>query len=86
MDQRMMYVMEYWSGGELLDYLKQVGSLDESEVYSIASQMWEAVRSWHNSKVIHRDLKMENILFADESRLRIKIVDFGIAGVGSVGA
>jgi serine/threonine protein kinase len=33
--------------------------------------------------VIHRDLKLENILFADAMKLRIKIVDFGIAGIAA---
>lgn len=48
--------------------------------------MTEAIRACHNSKIIHRDLKLENILFADPTRLRIKIVDFGIAGVTALGA
>ena len=48
--------------------------------------MTEAMRSCHGSKIIHRDLKLENILFADNSRFRIKIVDFGIAGVNRLGA
>jgi serine/threonine protein kinase len=33
--------------------------------------------------VIHRDLKLENILFADAMKMRIKIVDFGIAGIAA---
>lgn len=31
--------------------------------------------------IIHRDLKLENIMFADKERTRVKIVDFGIAGL-----
>jgi serine/threonine protein kinase len=50
-------------------------------VYAIATQILEGVRHSHNSKVIHRDLKLENILFADTSKIRIKIVDFGISGI-----
>ncbi len=34
----------------------------------------------HNKGIIHRDLKLENILFADGDKKAIKIVDFGIAG------
>lgn len=35
----------------------------------------------HNRKLIHRDLKLENIMFANKNDTLIKIVDFGIAGV-----
>ena len=31
--------------------------------------------------VVHRDLKLENVLFDSEARTRIKVVDFGIAGL-----
>ena len=34
----------------------------------------------HSKGIIHRDLKLENVLFADEEKKAIKIVDFGIAG------
>ena len=46
--------------------------------------MVDAMRNCHTSKIIHRDLKPENILFADMSRYRIKIVDFGVAGLSAI--
>jgi serine/threonine protein kinase len=79
-ENEMCVVMEYCSGGELKQYLEECGALPESEVYSIATQLVEGVRHSHNAMVIHRDLKLENILFSDKSRNRIKIVDFGISG------
>jgi serine/threonine protein kinase len=48
--------------------------------------MSEAIRYCHNSKIIHRDLKLENILFADPFHSSLKIVDFGIAGMFSIGS
>ena len=80
-NDKVCFVMEYCSGGELTDYLMENGSIPENEVYNIACQIIEAVRYCHNSKVVHRDLKPENILFASEARTQIKIVDFGIAGM-----
>ena len=80
-NDKVCFVMEYCSGGELTAYLSENGRLPESEVYSIACQMIEAIRYCHNSKVVHRDLKLENILFSSNSRNQIKIVDFGIAGI-----
>lgn len=44
-------------------------------------QIFRAVNYCHRKGVIHRDLKLENILFWDQERTRIKVVDFGIAGV-----
>jgi serine/threonine protein kinase len=80
-NDKVCLVMEFCSGGELSHYLEDHGKLPESEVYSISCQMIEAIRYCHNSKVVHRDLKLENILFSDETHSQIKIVDFGIAGI-----
>ena len=77
----MCFVMEYCSGGELKHYLYEKGPLPEDEAYSIILQIVEAVRQCHNSNIIHRDLKLENILFSDFTHSRVKIVDFGIAGM-----
>ena len=35
----------------------------------------------HTRGIVHRDLKLENVLFKQEGDLHIKVVDFGIAGV-----
>lgn len=85
-DGKICFVMEYCSGGELKDYIESYFPLRENEVYNLACQIAEAIRYCHNSKVIHRDLKLENILFSNSSRTQIKIVDFGIAGMFAVGA
>ena len=39
-----------------------------------------AIEACHAQGIIHRDLKLENVLFESKARTRIKIVDFGIAG------
>ena len=80
-NDKVCLVMEFCSGGELAEYLNEKTKLDENETYHIACQMIEAIRYCHNSKVVHRDLKLENILFSTDSRIQIKIVDFGIAGI-----
>ena len=85
LDNRSCFVMEYCSGGELMEYIKEKEILTEEEVHSLGAQMVDAVRYCHNSKVIHRDLKPENVLFSNSSKTVIKIVDFGIAGMFSVG-
>lgn len=80
-DGKICFVMEYCSGGELKEYIEKHFPLTEEEVYNLACQIAEAIRFCHNSKVIHRDLKLENILFSSKSSTSLKIVDFGIAGI-----
>lgn len=84
-DNKICFVMEFCRGGELAKHVEAQGALPEDEVYSISCQMVDAIRYCHNSKAIHRDLKMENVLFADPMKMRIKIVDFGIAGMFTAG-
>ena len=84
-NDQICFVMEYCSGGELKNYLIENGPLSEDEVYNLTAQICEAMRYCHQSKVIHRDLKLENILLANKFSNQLKIVDFGIAGIFSVG-
>lgn len=85
LESKFCFVMEYCSGGELGQYIKQKGPLPEEEIYKLGSQIVDAMRYCHNSKVIHRDLKPENVLFSTENKTIVKIVDFGIAGMFSIG-
>ena len=75
-------IMEYASGGELGQYVKeQGGHLPELEARTYVHQICLAINSCHKRGVVHRDLKLENVLFsASDSRI-VKVVDFGIAGM-----
>ena len=85
LENKICFVMEYCSGGELMDYIRNKAPLPETEVHMLGAQIVDAVRYCHNSKVIHRDMKPENILFVNKEKKTVKIVDFGIAGMFSVG-
>ena len=80
---KICFVMEYCSGGELKEFIETRFPISEDQVYDLACQIAEAIRFCHNSKVIHRDLKLENILFASKTSNQIKIVDFGISGMSA---
>lgn len=69
--------MDYVKGGELFDHVKGLGHLSEFEVHSIMGQIFQAVSHLHNHGIVHRDLKLENIL-RDEMG-RIYLTDFGFA-------
>lgn len=73
--------MEYLEGGELLEYLKEEKKLSEIVARNIFQQIISAIDYCHKQKIIHRDLKLENILRVNREGTEIKIVDFGIAGL-----
>lgn len=75
------FIMEYLEGGELLRYLEEKKRLSETEAHEIFRQIISAIDYCHRQKIIHRDLKLENIMKVDQNSLNIKIVDFGIAGL-----
>jgi MAP/microtubule affinity-regulating kinase len=75
----MFLVMELSSGGELYDYLVVHGKMKEKEARAKFRQILSAVSYCHKKKVIHRDLKAENLLL--DSNLDIKIADFGFSNV-----
>lgn len=63
------------------DMVKELSGLTEIETRNIIMQVALAMQVCHNKGVIHRDLKLENVLFDSPARNKIKIVDFGIAGI-----
>ena len=79
------FIMENCEGGELRQYIQDFGVPEESELISLVLQLLDAVRYCHNSNVIHRALKPENIMFKDPAHKHIVIVDFGIAGMFNPG-
>ncbi|KAG0263434.1 pkb-activating kinase-like protein [Actinomortierella ambigua] len=75
----LYYVLEVCNNGELLTYIKKLGSFDENCTQFYAAQIFSAVEYVHSQGVIHRDLKPENILM--DSRMYIKLTDFGTAKI-----
>jgi len=82
-DKRYMYmVMEFCQGGELFDRLLEVGNFSENQAAIIMQQIFRGVYYLHTMKIVHRDLKIENFMFAGEGPVEanmIKIIDFGFA-------
>jgi serine/threonine protein kinase len=80
-NMQMVVVMEYLEGGELLGLLKEKGTFNEPTARKIFKQIAEAVSHCHRENIIHRDLKLENVLLENKEEKKIKVADFGIAGV-----
>ena len=70
-------VLEYGAGGELFDYILAQKCLQEREACRLFAQLVSGVSYLHRKKIIHRDLKLENLLL-DRHR-NVIITDFGFA-------
>jgi serine/threonine protein kinase len=70
----IVLVMEYAAGGELLKFLKSSHVINEDEAFIVFSQILSAVDYCHHQNIIHRDLKLENILFTDEHSNEIRVI------------
>ena len=70
---------ELCTGGELLTRA-QNGQLKEKDIARIFNQIMSGVAYIHGMGIVHRDLKLENILFSSEDPMSpIKIIDFGFS-------
>ena len=76
-DGQYYIVMEYIEGKTLKQLLKKRESLTLPEVIDIMTQLTDGISHAHESYIIHRDIKPQNIMIEDDGR--IKITDFGIA-------
>ncbi|KAJ1923613.1 Serine/threonine-protein kinase [Tieghemiomyces parasiticus] len=74
-------VLEYVSGGQMLDYIISHGRLKEKHARRFARQIASALDYCHRNSIVHRDLKIENILIS--STATIKIIDFGLSNLYS---
>lgn len=70
-------VMEYINGRTLKSLIKKRGALTLPEVIDIMLQLTSAIACAHDSYIIHRDIKPQNVLILEDGR--VKITDFGIA-------
>lgn len=84
--KKMYLIMELCEGGELADELKEKGTFSEDETRTIVARLTSAISYLHKDGMVHRDLKLENILLSknpDDSsdNLYIKVTDFGLSVV-----
>jgi len=76
-DGKYFIVMEYVDGKTLKSLVKKRGALTLPEVIDIMLQLTSAIGCAHESYIIHRDIKPQNVIILEDGR--VKVMDFGIA-------
>ncbi|EGY20479.1 protein kinase kin1 [Verticillium dahliae VdLs.17] len=72
-------LFEYVNGGQMLDYIISHGKLKEKQARKFSRQIASALDYCHRNSIVHRDLKIENILISKNGD--IKIIDFGLSNL-----
>jgi len=76
--ENLVYILlEYVTGGLLFDVCQTLGGMGEDGGRFFLHQMIEVLEYMHGKGVVHRDLKLENILVDDN--MNLKVADFGFA-------
>lgn len=76
-NRQTFIVMEMAGHGDLLEYIKLRGALEENKSKSMFGQFVDAIDHLHGLNIVHRDLKCENLLL--DVKNNIKVSDFGFA-------
>ncbi|XP_072731367.1 serine/threonine-protein kinase 36 isoform X1 [Ciconia boyciana] len=80
-DKEVVVVTDY-AEGELFQILEDDGSLPEDQVQTIAAQLVSALYYLHSHRILHRDMKPQNILLGKDGV--VKLCDFGFARAMSI--
>ncbi|KDP44287.1 hypothetical protein JCGZ_22916 [Jatropha curcas] len=80
--ENLYLVMEYLNGGDLYSLLRNLGCLDEDVARIYIAEVVLALEYLHSLRVVHRDLKPDNLLIAHDGH--IKLTDFGLSKVGLI--
>ena len=81
-DNLVFIIMEFVQGGLLFDLCQTMGAMGEDAGRFFMWQLINSVEYMHSRRVVHRDLKLENILI--DEQLNLKIADFGFACYKSI--
>ncbi|GLE04839.1 hypothetical protein PINS_up013818 [Pythium insidiosum] len=76
-DAKCYLIMELAEHGDLFDKIVKQGRFPESEAQTVVSALADALHYCHTNRIIHRDVKPENVLLSAEHG--VKLCDFGFA-------
>ena len=74
--------MEQCKNGTLFDYFNNnIYNLQEEHIKEIIYKLLLTINFIHSLGIIHRDIKLDNILFYDDSIINIRLIDFGLSKI-----
>lgn len=78
-EKHILFVIELCAGGDLLNYVRRRRRLKEDVAKCLFKQIIESLAYCHSKNIVHRDIKLDNILL--DSNGRVKICDFGVGKI-----
>lgn len=75
-EEECFVVMQFASGGEMMEYMAVKAYLSEKEARRFFGQLVSGLDHIHQANIVHRDLKLENLLLDDKGNVLIS--DFGL--------
>ncbi|CAD5123947.1 DgyrCDS12254 [Dimorphilus gyrociliatus] len=76
-DNHIVIILELAARGEIYDLIEEKGRLEEDDARYFFKQLLSSLAYLHSEGIVHRDLKLENLLLDENHQL--KICDFGLA-------
>lgn len=77
--RHILLVMELCAGGDLLNYVRKRKKLSEDCAKVLFKQIIEGLGYIHSKGILHRDIKLDNILL--DGKGQVKIADFGVSKI-----
>ena len=75
-EKHYLFIMELCAGGDLLSYVRKRRKVNEKVAKYLFKQIIEGIGYIHSKGILHRDIKLDNILLDHNGH--VKIGDFGI--------
>lgn len=82
--ETLFLILEQANGGDLIKALGDLPEYTEEAIKPIFYQLLQAIQYLHSQGIVHRDLKLDNILFSkegDSELVEVKVTDFGLSAV-----
>ena len=77
---RLYYIIEFVQGGDLMFHMQRKGRLPENHALFYSAEVAIALNFLHQNGIIYRDLKLDNVLLANDGH--IKLTDYGMCKQG----